>query len=200
MAIYFNNASGFELPLYWLQNKEVVRRAKENEIRRLNDIWVPDVENNVQPETLLGVLHFDKVGIKWDDESDNEWWTLPLDPVISVSGKNAIVRRHVLKVDNAIENRRGTVKELWSQDDYEVNIAGVLIGAGDLPEDDLRKLRGYMEARKVLNIQSRLLGLFGITKLAVEEYALPFTKGMENQMYTIKGYSDDIFDLLIQDE
>ena len=59
MAIYFNNALGFELPFYWLQNKEVVRRVKENEIRRLNDIWVPGAENNVQPEVLKGVLHFD---------------------------------------------------------------------------------------------------------------------------------------------
>ena len=139
--------------------------------------------------------------VKLSSEDDSKWWTLPLDPVISVSGKNTIIRRHVLKVDNTDDGtRRGTVKELWSQDDYEVNIAGVLIGAGDLPEDELRKLRGYMEARKVLNIQSRLLGLFGITRLAIEDYSLPFTKGMENQMYTIKGYSDDMEKLLIEDE
>ncbi|MDR3350359.1 MAG: DUF6046 domain-containing protein [Prevotellaceae bacterium] len=200
MAIYLNNALGLELPPYWLQNKEVVRRVKENEIRRLNDIWVPGIENNVNPNEWLGVLHFDSVRIKFSDEPDDAYWTLPLDPVISVSGKNAIVRRQVLKVDNTVENRRGTVKELWSQDDYEVNIAGVLIGAGDLPEDELHKLRAYMEARKVLSIESRLLGIFGITRLAVEDYSLPFTKGMENQMYTIKGYSDDMFDLLIKDE
>ena len=199
MAIYFNHALGFELPPYWLQNQEVVRRVKENEIRRLNDI-VSGTENNVQPETLLGVLHFDEVKIKLSDEDDSKWWSLPLDPVISVSGKNTIIRRHVLKVDNTVDNRRGTVKELWSQDDYEVNIAGVLIGAGDLPEEELRRLRSYMEARKLLNIQSRLLGLFGITRLAIEDYSLPFTKGMENQMYTIKGYSDDLFELLIEDE
>ncbi|MDR0582262.1 MAG: DUF6046 domain-containing protein [Prevotellaceae bacterium] len=201
MAIYFNHALGFELPFYWLQNQEVVRRVKENEIRRLNDIWVPGAENNVKPEELKGILHFDEVKIKLSDEDDSKWWTLPLDPVISVNGKNTIIRRHVLKVDNNKDGtRRGTVKELWSQDDYEVNIAGVLIGAGDLPEEELRKLRGYMEARKVLNIQSRLLGLFGITRLAIEDYSLPFTKGMENQMYTIKGYSDDMEELLIEDE
>jgi hypothetical protein len=197
MAIYFNHALGFALTPYWLQNKELVRRIWDYD-RELDDIRVPEVEGDVEPEELLGVLHFDKVQIKWEDES--EWWTLPLDPVISVSGKNTIIRRHVLKMDNTKDNRRGTVKELWSQDDYEVNIAGVLIGRDDLPEDDLRKLRGYMEARKVLDIESRLLGLFGITRLAIEDYSLPFTKGMENQMYAIKGYSDDMFDLLIKDE
>jgi hypothetical protein len=198
MAIYINNALGFDLPPYFLQNKEVVQRVKENEIRRLNDI-VPGVENNVRPEELLGTLHFDEVRIRRDEEGE-DWWTLPLDPVVSVTGKNNLVRRQVLKTDSTDNSRRGTVKELWSRDDYEVNIAGVLIGAGDLPEDGLRRLRGYLEARKILHIQSRLLGLFGIDRLAVEDWSLPFTKGMENQMYTIKGYSDDLFDLLIKDE
>jgi hypothetical protein len=36
--------------------------------------------------------------------------------------------------------------------------------------------------------------------MAIEDYALPFTKGVENQMYTIKAYSDDMFDLLVKDE
>jgi hypothetical protein len=198
MALYFNNALGFEIIPYWLQNKDMVRRVKGYEIRELDDICVPDIKNDIEPSELLGVLHYDEVRIRWDEES--EWWTLPLDPVISVTGKNSIVRRQVLKMDNTSDNRRGTVKELWSQDDYEVNIAGVLIGDSVLPEDELRKLRGYLEARKVLNIESRLLGLFGVVRLAIEDYSLPFTKGMENQMYTIKGYSDDMFDLLIKDE
>ncbi len=28
--------------------------------------------------------------------------------------------------------------------------------------------------------------------MAIESYELPFTKGIENQMFTIKGYSDEI--------
>jgi len=197
MAIYFNSALGFSLPPYWLQNKEVVRRIKDNEVRRLNEIWVPGADSDVESSALLGVPHFDEVMIKLDDEPDSAWWSLPLDPVVSVTGKNTIVRRHAMKPGS--ENRRGTVKELWSQDDYEVQIAGVLMGDDALPEDDLLKLRRYLEARKTLAIDSCLLGYFGITRIAIEDYSLPFTKGIQNQMYTIKGYSDDMFDLLITD-
>jgi hypothetical protein len=98
------------------------------------------------------------------------------------------------------ENRRGSIKEVWSQDDYQISIAGVLIGDNEFPEEDLRRLRNYMEARKTLMVQSSLFSLFNITQIAVEDYGLPFTKGIENQMYTVKAYSDDVFDLLIREE
>jgi hypothetical protein len=39
--------------------------------------------------------------------------------------------------------------------------------------------------------------IFNIERLVIEDFSLPFTKGVENQMYTIKAYSDDLFDLLI---
>jgi hypothetical protein len=182
MPLYFNVATGFSLPPYFLQNKEIVKR----------------IDENTRKEEAMGVLHFDEVRIKWEEETGG--WTLPLDPVISVTGKNLLVRRNVLKTDNTQENRRGSVKEIWSQEDYEISIAGVLIGSGEFPEDDLRKLRGYMEARKILQVESRLFSLLNITQIAVEEYGLPFTKGIENQMYTIKGYSDDLFDLFVREE
>jgi hypothetical protein len=41
-----------------------------------------------------------------------------------------------------------------------------------------------------------LLTTFNILKIAVESYSMSFTKGLENQMYTIKAYSDDAFDLI----
>ncbi|MDR1370940.1 MAG: DUF6046 domain-containing protein [Dysgonamonadaceae bacterium] len=184
MAIYFNFVPGFNLPPYWL-NHPIAIPGKEN----------GEFDN---PSEYLGNLYQDSVRIKWDDES--EWWTLPLDPVVSITGKNIIVRRNVLKVDNTIENRRGSIKEIWSQDDYEINIAGVLIGDSDLPENDLRQLRKYCESRKVILVESKLFSIFKITQLAVEDYSLPFTKGIENQMYTIKAYSDDMFDLLVKEE
>ena len=149
----------------------------------------------------FGNLYQCPVRIKWADESDDSWWTFPFDPVVSVSGKNIIVRRNVLKQNNEDNTRRGSVKEGWSQDDYEVNIAGVLMDVnGELPEDDLRQLRRYCEARKVIEVESDLFCLFNINRLAVESFELPFTKGKENQMYAIKAYSDDTFDLLIKEE
>ena len=185
--IYLNIATGFNLPPYWL-NRPV-------------KVLDPETASGTELSEYLGNLYQCPVRIKWADESDSNWWTLPFDPVVSVAGKNIIVRRNVLKQNNDDNTRRGSIKEVWSQDDYEVNIAGVLMGEnGELPENDLRKLRRYCEARKVIEVESDLFCLFNINRLAIESFELPFTKGVENQMYTIKAYSDDVFDLLVKEE
>ena len=46
-------------------------------------------------------------------------YAFPIDPFISVSFKNIITRRSVAKGD-----KRGTVKERWTEDDAEINISG----------------------------------------------------------------------------
>jgi hypothetical protein len=182
---YLNFATGINVPPYWL-NRAVQVLPQNADGFRL-------------PERYLGNLYQCPLRIKWEDEQ--EWWTLPFDPVVSVSGKNIIVRRNVLKQDNLTSSRRGSVKEAWSQDDYNINIAGVFIGEnGEFPNDDIMKLRRYCEARKVVEVESDLFCLFNITKMAIESYDLPFTKGVENQMYTLKGYSDDSFELLVREE
>ena len=200
--IYLNFATGFNIPPYWL-NRPVKILNPKNDIDSYTDentdVVTIDDADDINESDYLGNLYQCPLKIKWADES--EYWTLPFDPVISVSGKNLIVRRNVLKQAEKDNSRRGTIKEVWSQDDYEVNIAGVLMGKNsELPEGDLRKLRRYCEARKLIEVQSDLFTLFNINRLAIESFELPFTKGIENQMYTIKAYSDDNFDLLVKEE
>lgn len=120
-------------------------------------------------------------------------WTLPIDPLISVSNKNVIKRRYVSK-----SGMRGSIKECWSQDDCEVTIAGVIIGTdgGDCA-DKVSKLREICEKAEAVEIVCEYLNTtFGISRIAVESCDFPFTKGMENQSFTIKAYSDDGYELL----
>jgi hypothetical protein len=178
MRISVNLVQPGELPPYWRNHPESIEK----------------LHGGITQAIANGNLYQDSLSIKWEDEA--VWWDFPLDPVVSISGKNTIVRRDVLKKNN-IGNRRGSIKEMWSQDDYEIEIAGVLMGVnGRLPEDDIYKLRTYLEARKPLEVMGSLFNLFYIMRIVIESYSLPFTKGMENQMYTIKAYSDDNFDLL----
>ncbi len=128
-------------------------------------------------------------------EIDGVKWNLPVDPVMSVKGKNVITRRHVSK-----SNRRGSIKECWSQDDYEITIAGVLIGVDN---DDLKfmieRLREICEAKEAVMVICDYLNCedtFNINYIAIESYDFPFTKGMENQVFSIKAYSDDGYSLL----
>lgn len=119
-------------------------------------------------------------------------WKLPYDPVISVQGKNVITRRYVAK-----GSARGTVKELWSEDDLDVNIAGILIGvdADDLQEQ-VNRLRRILTAGEML-VSGELMEWHDIQSVVVESFSFPHTKGMNAQSYQIKCYSDDLINLLI---
>ena len=120
-------------------------------------------------------------------------YTLPFEPLISIQGRNILIRNHVLK---ATEN--GTVKEMCSADDYSIEIKGIVINTEDdnrLPEEALNRIRKFCEIRRAIEVSSPLLTLFGIQYLAIEDYNFPHTQGYNNQAYVIRGYSDKPFEL-----
>ena len=204
-----NFATGFNFPPFWLDRPTRVPpadRAPDGENRPAGAVALSgesSPSDDVSRAAIdidvprLGNFFRDRIMLRLEDEA--EWWSPLLDPIVSVSGKNTVVRRNVAKAD-AVAARRGSVKELWSVDDYEINIAGTLTNFAreELPDKDLKKLRDYCEAKRPVLIESRLLSLFGVRRIAIVEYSLPFTKGLENQSYALKAYSDDEFDLLIE--
>lgn len=126
-------------------------------------------------------------------DKDGSIWDLPVDPLVSVSNRNVIKRRYVSK-----SKMRGSIKECWSQDDCEITIAGVLLASD---KDELNTmigdLRNICEKAEAVDIYCDFLNKsFGINKIAVESCDFPFTKGIENQSFTIKAYSDDGYSLL----
>lgn len=179
--MFIDFAQPISLPPYWLNHPQVVKSYEQ----------MQDEAEDAPVAEMLGVPHACPLLIR--GENEEEWWKLPIEPVITINGKNTIIKRQVLKVAGTKGERRGTVKELWTQDDYEVNISGIFISDREtkLPERDIRKLRAYCEARAVLEVQSELFTLFNIKRIAIEDFSFPFTKGMENQMFTIKGSSDN---------
>jgi hypothetical protein len=180
----YNPALAFQLPPYWLNHSQVVKITNDS---------------NYRQSDLLQMPCACPLAIKWEDEST--WWELPIEPLISISGKNNIVRRNVSKALYP-ESQRGSIKETWSQDDYDIGINGIFINkqTDELPEADLRKLRNYFEARKTLEVRSKLFAIFEISKIVIESCEWPKTNGMSNQMFNIKAYSDDTFSLLIKED
>lgn len=170
---------GTAVPPYWQQVEQKIAN-------------IPD---DLKQDALLGVKCYCPLMMRWESEGKDYWWQFPLDPVVSVRGQNEIVKRSVLKVKTGDKERRGTVKELWSQGDYEVSIAGTLQSGkdGKLPEEALRKLRNYCEGRESVEVSSPLLDIFGIKRLAIESFEFPHTAGMENQMYSLTCSSDDFY-------
>lgn len=119
-------------------------------------------------------------------------WELPFDPVISVQGKNVITRRYVAKGTS-----RGTVKELWSEDDLDIDIAGLLIGKdADELQEQIYRLREILTAGEMI-VAGELMDWYNVQSVVVESFSFPHTKGLNAQAYQIKCYSDDLTNLLI---
>lgn len=127
-------------------------------------------------------------------EGDADWWLFPYEPQITLQGSNVIVKKPVSK-----GSVRGTIKERWSQGDYQVNISGILIGVQNYPDADVKRLRGFCEAARVL-VKSPLLEIFSINQIVIENWSIPHTSGQANQAYTISAISDDIYRLLLRKE
>lgn len=159
-----------------------------------------DVENiqtdyeDQQRFSILGTPMVFPIELKRTNAKENEWWLLPLEPIISISGGNTIIRRNVAKGTG-----RGSVKERWNSNDYTINITGMLklYDEYNYPADYVSKLRKILEARETIDVKCKLFEIFDIERIAVESFDFPFTKSEENQAYTITAYSDDNWDLLI---
>lgn len=136
---------------------------------------------------------------------DGEKWLLPYETMINISGKNIIARRTVAKwKDDGAKGWEGSVKERFSRDDYEIDITGVLIGSqmtGKMedcfPITDFTTLKDYIVSAKALYVFCDPLNILGITRIVVESFNFPFTKGENVQAYNIKAYSDKSFKLIL---
>lgn len=181
---------GGKIPPYWLFRDTGLAQVPSEDydtIRAMDDTELEDLVRT----NALGIPMTMPLSLKLEEPGAREW-LLPLEPMISLTGKHIIKRRQVNK-----GQIRGSIKERWAQDDYEITIEGVLIGTdGQYPEADVARLKNFCEAAAV-NALSPLLEIFGISRLVIESWEMPFTAGQANQNYTIKAYSDDVYKLLL---
>lgn len=144
--------------------------------------------------TQFGTPQVMPLKIKLSSEDENAWWLLPCECLISVNSKNILAKRNVAK-----SKLRGSIKERWAQDDYSISIQGLFTkkDSYEYPEADLKKLRNYCEARETIDVLCPLFEIFKITRMVIESYDIPHTKGEENQNWTIQALSDDDWNLLL---
>ena len=160
---------------------------------------VAQYENNWRAQTAIPEA---QQFFPFSFEVDGQRYLLPYEPIVNINGKNIIVRRNVAKANGLI----GSVKERWAQDDYEITITGVLMGsiltgsvADCFPRSDFERLRDIMTRPEALTVYCEPLQLLGISKIVIEDFTFPFTKGENIQAYTIKAYSDFAYSLLIEE-
>lgn len=182
---------GLKVPPYWLFNQPVVTGQDPSGYDELMMLEEAELEDMIRTNALGVPMRF-PLEISLVDQED--WWLVPIEPLITLTGRNIIVRRQVSK-----GKIRGSIKERWTQDDYQVKIEGALMDLkrDDYPRDDVQKLRNFCEAAK-LKVRCPLFEIFSINQIVVESYDFPFTKGIQNQQYTINAYSDDTYKLLLK--
>lgn len=183
--------TGTKVPPYWLFNQTPVTEVDSSEYGELMRLSEEEMTEQIL-SNALGVPMRMPLEIK--REGDSDYWLLPFEPLITITGKNVIVKRQVSK-----GKIRGSIKERWTQDDYQIQIQGILINTEEkaYPRDDVQKLRKYCEAAK-WEVRSPLFEIFSIYQLVVEDYKFPFTSGLVNQAYELSCSSDDTYKLLLK--
>ncbi|MCC8154681.1 MAG: DUF6046 domain-containing protein [Tannerellaceae bacterium] len=150
-------------------------------------------EKDYETSTGLEIVH-SQMPMNVRKINTTEWIPFPLEPLVSVSTKNVIVRRNVAKARN-----HGTIEERWSQDDFEVTIQGMLTTSSSqhFPANHVRTLLNLFQEKQAIEVDQEMLLTMGIKFLAIQSISFPHTKGINNQQFEIKAYSDTQAELLI---
>jgi hypothetical protein len=113
--------------------------------------------------------------------------------VIKIAGKKTIVK-------TALSERRGTVKELFSIDDYSISIKGFLIDENRVwPEEELSVLKRLFETQEAVHLDNALTNIYldKDTRVVIEDFDLPEVEGGRKHIrpFSMKLESDSIFTL-----
>lgn len=199
-----------------IQNANVLNNELSNRVLPVIPFLPLKNENNVSSKTGRAINLEDNwttrdaveeqkqfFPLSFSFKENGQKWLFPYEPMMNISSGNSIVKRNVAKQGNKLT---GTIKERWSQKDYDITITGVLIGSimqgkpeDCFPRDHFVKLFEFLTHSKELFIYSYPLELLGITKVVIEDYSFPFTKGENVQAYELKLTSDYSYELLIKE-
>jgi len=180
------------IPFLPFQNDAVI--AQEN----LNPSWlINQTDLPIPEEQQFFPLSFSLT-------RNGQRWLFPYEPMITISSGNTIVKRNVAKQGDRLI---GTIKERWNRKDFDITVTGVLMGSlttgkfeDCFPRDQMEKLFAFLKHNKEFYIYCAPLEILGISKVVVEDYTFPFTKGENVQAYDLKLTSDDFYNLLVIEE
>ncbi|GFR75330.1 hypothetical protein ElyMa_002185100 [Elysia marginata] len=143
-------------------------------------------------KNTLGIHNIVPMSLYSMDGSDS--WDIPVEVMVRVQGKQKIIRRHTYHPTN-----KGSVKEQWGLDDYQLQIRGVFFledskanatGLHTILQGQIKRLNDFFEVAMV-QVNCPLLTLFGIQHMCIESIHFPFSKeGLEVIPWEVKAYSD----------
>ncbi len=121
---------------------------------------------------------------------------LPNEPTMSVTSKKNIVETKLVGM-----TRRGTVKELISEGDYEIRINGICMSDDgfNYPSDQVEAIRKLYDTNESLKLTCALADYLEIENIVIRSIEWVEMKGISHcQGYKINAVSDEDF-ILIKD-
>lgn len=113
--------------------------------------------------------------------------------VISINGKKTVV-------ETAMIGRKGTVKELISVDDYEINIAGVALDS-DFPDQQIARLNELYNINEAVTLKCALTDIFleEEDKVVIKSIDFQEMRGCETaQAFKMGLVTDRSFELILE--
>ena len=120
------------------------------------------------------------------------------------------IQREKIYVSTPLIERKGTVKELFSTDDYHIELKGFLIGRNQqFPENDLQQLRQLVDLNTDLILDNALTNIFlsdpkasarEQRRVVIKNFSLPEVSGGRKNVrpFAMKLLSDSVFNLEVQ--
>lgn len=120
-------------------------------------------------------------------------WQLPFSTVVEFN-------RSKISSRTMIGGGKGTVKETYGLDDWQIRIRGIMINPDDnqLPEDDIRRMLEFDELADVVAVEGKMFELLGIYQIALDTLALPAMEGFPwAKAFEWRAYSDEPTELIL---
>jgi len=101
-----------------------------------------------------------------------------------------------------IAGRNGSVKELISDDDFDIRLRGLIVNSDDdtPPEDGVRWFMETVAVPQAIQVECELFDWLGIDEVVVRDYSLFQVEGFQHIMaYTINLWSDEPVEVKLRD-
>lgn len=143
---------------------------------------------------LLGLEMFMPVTLVHKDTKGVKSEILLQNTIISMKMKKTIVETPLI-------GRQGTVKEMISIDDWDINLKGMIVSAdNEYPDDAVKELKDFVEINEALDIASVLTAIMldKDEKIVIKDFELAEMRGIQHaQGFTLSLVSDMQFDLIL---
>lgn len=134
-------------------------------------------------------------------DAQGRWYFMPIEindteipnAIISIKGKKTIV-------ETAMVGRKGTVKELISVDDFDIEIAGVAMDK-DFPDEAIAELNDLYNINEAVSLKCALTDIFldEEDKVVIKSIDFPAMKGYESvQAFKMSLVTDRNFELIVE--